>query len=179
MAPSTQARYYDLFLQGVSCGEMVRQFPNSFSLGAVVRARIENNWDLLREEYRLNLYKKVQDRLEQVTMESVERVANEIAVANKVANDKLLGYLRTGDESGLPETVGSAHHLRTLVGLLKQLTCKEAATIQHNHRVEVADSDAGDEIEGEVLPTLERNKPLSATAAASALAVIHRNRGGR
>lgn len=178
MAPSAQMAFFQVFLNGQNCEEIHRLNPNGFSLGAMVRARIENDWDQRRIEHQELLMARVRERVQQVTLETVERVANELAASNKFVTDKVLRYLQTGDVNELVGTsVGSMKHLREMVELLQKLTGQDAkknqtqigGVVEHRHVVEGQPT----------MPALPVGKPVPPKLAASALAEIHKSRGGK
>lgn len=179
MAPSTQAQLFQLFLNGNGCEEIVRLNPNGFALGAVVRARIENDWDLKRQEHQEQLMLRVRERVQQVTLETIERVSNEMAASNKLINDKVKKFLQTGDPAELNGTsIGNVRHLKEMVEMLQKLTGQDAkktqtvgGTIEHRHTVEATPASA--------LPVLPAGRPVDPKVAASALEVIHKSRGGK
>jgi hypothetical protein len=178
MAPSTQAQFYNLFLQGNNCEEIQRLNPNGFSLGAIVRARMEGDWDLRRREYQRQLMDSARERVQQVTLETVDRLANELAASNKLINDRVKKFLQTGDPAELQGTsVGSIRHLKEAVEMLQKLTGQDVkkqqvgGTVEHRHVVE-----GGPGTVGIAVPPV--GKPLPAQTAAQALEIIHKNRQG-
>jgi hypothetical protein len=182
MAPSTQARFFALFLNGLNCEEIHRLNPNGFSLGAIVRARLENDWDLKRLEHQEQLMARVRERVQQVTLETVERIANELAASNKLVNDKVLKYLQTGDPAELAGTnIGSVRHLKEMVELLAKLTGQDAkktqvgGTVEHRHTI-AQEAPAQQAVSMPVLPV---GKPMDPQVVADALDAIYRHRGGK
>jgi hypothetical protein len=179
MAPSTQMAFFQLFLSGISCEEIVRINPSGFSLGAIVRARIENNWDEKRLEHQRNLVDKVRGNVQQTILETVEQLTLEMKVYNKLKRDKLLKYLQTGDEKHLEGlSIGSTKALKDVAEALLKLTGQDGekktmvgGSIEHRHVVESAPQT--------VIPALPVGKPISAEDAAKALEAIHRQRGGK
>ncbi len=180
MAQSTQGQFYNLFIQGNNCEEIVRLNPNGFSLGAITRARIDNDWDMKRNDYQAELMAKVRERVQQVTLETVDRIANELAASNKLTNDRVKKFLQTGDPAELQGTsVGSLRHLKEAVELLQKLTGQDVkkqqtqvgGMVEHRHVVEPAGTIA--------LPDAPAGKPLPPQTAAQALEIIYKNRQGQ
>jgi hypothetical protein len=175
MAPSTQEQFYQLFIQGNNCEEIHRLNPHGFSLGAIVRARIENDWDQKYREHQGNLIMKARERVQQVTLETVDRVANELAASNKLINDKVKRFLQSGDPNELQGTgVGSQRHLKDAVELLQKLTGQDkkqqvTGTVEHRHVVEAG---------AIALPAIPVGKPLLPSTAASVLQAIQKGRQG-
>lgn len=180
MASSAQTKFFQVFLAGHNCEEIHRLNPNGFSLGAIVRARVENDWDERRREHQETLMSRVRERVQQITLETVERVANEMAASNKLINDRVLRYLQSGDEAELAGSgVGSMKHLKEMVELLQKLTGQDSkkqvgGTVEHRHVVAAAPASPV----VEALPIIPAGKPLPPQTAATALEVIHRNRQG-
>ncbi len=179
MAASTQAQFFQLFLNGSTCEEIIRLNPNGFSLGAVVRARIENSWDQKLDEHKAYLMDKVRERVQQVQLETVERVALEIAVNNKLASDKNKRFLQTGNEEELAGMgAGGLKHLQALTALLltltgqdtKKSTTQVVGVVDHRHSAAPADPNA--------LPVPPAAKPFSPDQAASYLEIIHQKKQG-
>lgn len=174
MAPSTAAQFFQVFLNGSNCEAIHKLNPNGFSLGAIVRARIEGNWDELRLEHQQTLMARVRERVQQVTLETVERVANEMAASNKLINDKVLRYLQTGNVEELAGTsVGTVKHLMQMVEMLQELTGANKEKKVISTTVTVTPSQSS---QATPLPVIPAGKPLPAQTAASALEAIHKNR---
>lgn len=180
MAPSAEGEFFRLFLNGVNCEEIHRLNPNGFSLGAIVRARIEFDWDQKRREHQEQLSLRIRDRVMQVQLETTERVANELAASNKAINERVLRYIQTGDDKALEGTgIGTLKHLKETVELLLKLTGQDGdkkteqkvtGTVQHVH------SAAPTEPQVPVLPV---GKPLLPAQAAGALEFLQKKRQGQ
>lgn len=178
MAPSTQDKFFNLFVHGINCEEIVKVNPNGFSLGAIVRARVENNWDEKRLEHQRNLLAKSRENVQQTLLETVEQLTLEMKVYNKLKREKLLRYLQTGDEGELAGVgIGSTKHLKEVAEALLKLTGQDTkkqeigGTVEHRHVVETKSVPA-------TLPALPIGQPVSPQTAAQALQVIHKKRNG-
>lgn len=174
MAQSTQAQFFSLFLQGNSCEEIVRLNPNGFPLGAIVRARVENDWDLKLREHQNELMAKVRERVQQVTLETIDRVANELAASNKLTNDRIKRFLQSGDEKELDGLyIGGVKHLEKVVDLLQRLTGqdtkKSSSTVDVRHTI-------ADETVKTIETVAVPSTKMSPQAAADALAAIRKKR---
>jgi hypothetical protein len=176
MAQSTQLQFFQLFLNASSCEEIVRLNPGGFSLGAIVRARLENNWDELLAQHRAELMYKIKDRVQQVSLETVNRLCDELAASNKLNVDKVKKFLQTGDPEELKGTdVGSMKHMEKMIeGLAKLLGTDQPK--KPGPTVNVNIGATGAIVDGKVLPSVPAGKPLPAQTAASALEIIHRSR---
>jgi len=122
LAPGVQAQLYNLYLNGSTCEEINRLNPN-FSLGMIVRAKVEGLWDDRRDKHINELFESVRERVQQVQMESVVFTTDLLAGANKMFGDKLKRYLQTGDERELGDLrIDSLKQYRDAVDLLLKLT---------------------------------------------------------
>lgn len=181
MAKSVKEKFFTLFLNGQNCEEIQRLNPNGFSLGAVVRARIEDDWDEKKQEHQARIITEARERLQQITVETMNRVALELAASNKLATEKILLYMQTGEEEHLAGTnVGSLKHLKDMVEVLQKLTGQDqkkdvSGTVVHTHTLQPAPPEP-DKV---VLSALPVGEPVKPQLAASALEAIHKNRGGK
>ncbi len=122
LSPSVQAQLFSLYLNGTSCEEIAKLNPN-FSLGMIVRARVEGLWDERRDAHLESLFSGVRERVQQVQMESVVFTSDLLSSANKMFGDKLKKYLQTGDERELGALrIDSLKQYRDAVDLLMKLT---------------------------------------------------------
>lgn len=177
MAQSVQKQFFALFIQGSDCEDIFRLNPNGFSFGAIVRARVENDWDAKLQNHQASLQAKMRTRVQQVTLETVDRLVLELAASNQIVADKIKRYLMSGDEAHLEGTgVGSLKHLAAVVTILQTLTGQDVkkvgGSIEHHHTV----APAATTVEATVIPAA--GKPLPAESAAQALAAIHKARQG-
>ncbi len=122
LAPSTNAKLFNLFLQGKST-EDIRRLNQTFSLGQIVAARIEGDWDELRRDHLEQLLKSTSLKVQQATLESAEFVCDLLAVANKEHGDKLRRYLQSGDPKELGDfRISSLAGLKMAIETLQKLT---------------------------------------------------------
>lgn len=166
LAVSTAGQFFQLFLNGCSCEEIVRLNPG-FPLGAVVQARIDCNWDQLHDEHRSSMMDRVRERVQQVSLETIERLANEMSASNKLTNDRVLKYLQTGDVQELAGTsIGGIQHLQRTLEMLMKLTG------QDTKGAPALPSPA----QTPDLPVPEAGKPLPPASAAASLDIILKSR---
>lgn len=116
---------FGLFLQGYSTEEILRLNPNygSIGLGLIVRARIEHEWDRLRDEYIGDLMLTVRQTVEKATLESIQFAADGMAVYRKLVGDRFKRFLQTGN----PEDLGDLKDMsfktyKDLSAILRELT---------------------------------------------------------
>lgn len=145
LSPLTAAQLYALFLNGQTCEEIAELNPG-YTLGMVVQARLENDWDIRRKEYTESLMDNVGQRAKQVQLEAVHFIADALSVMHRKHGDKFKKYLQTGDESHLGghlSFIGSMgiKHYKVLIELLKEATGQtERKTVNgevlHLHQVD-------------------------------------------
>jgi hypothetical protein len=122
LAPSLNAKLFQLFLQGKGTEEIRRLNPQ-LSLGQIVAARVEGEWDARRKEHLDDLLNETSTRVKQVTMETADFVCDLLAVANREHGDKLRRYLQTGDAKELNGLrVESFSDLKNAIAALQALT---------------------------------------------------------
>ena len=122
LAQSLQLKLFELFMCGNSC-EAIRKLNPNLSLGQIVHARVEHEWDRQLQEHLEGLYGGIRARLTQVTLETSMTVANMLAAKNKLYQDKLLKYIQSGDESYIQDIgLGGIDGYRKLVEILQKLT---------------------------------------------------------
>ncbi len=164
VAPSLNAKLFQLFLNGKSCDEILRLNP-SLSLGQIVAARVDGKWDERRDEHLDQLLTQTSLRVQQVTLETADFVCDLFAVANREHGDKLRRYLQTGNELELGDfRITSLANFKTAIEILQKLTGQERQTstkITHS---------------GEILhrpdPILSVARPPAPAEAASALKLL-------
>jgi hypothetical protein len=118
IAPSVQAQLFALYLNGKSCTEIRKLNPN-FSLGQVVDAAVQGDWETQKQEYLNGLMKKARDRLQQTGCEAISFLADQLAAAHKMHGDSVAKYLQTGDPADLGSFgIGSMKQYRDALELL-------------------------------------------------------------
>jgi hypothetical protein len=121
LSPETSARMFALFLRGTDCAEIAR-LNRGIALGIILRARLADDWDGRRREYRHSLLDATRERVQQITLESVEFVSNTLAAAHKQHGDKAKRYLQSGDESELGSfAITSIKAYRDTLDVLREL----------------------------------------------------------
>jgi hypothetical protein len=122
LAPRIQAELFSLYLNGSSTEEIAALNPN-FSLGMIVRAKVDGLWDMRREEHLDRLLSTVKDRAMQVQLESVVLTSDMLASANKMFGNKFKKFLQTGDDKELGTLkIDSLKQYRDAVDLFMKLT---------------------------------------------------------
>jgi hypothetical protein len=164
LAPSLNAKLFQLFLNGKTTSEIHRLNP-ALSLGQIVGARIEGRWDERRIEHLDQLLDQTSLRVQQVTLETADFVCDLFAVANREHGDRLRRYIQSGDEKELGDfRITSLSTFKTAVEILQKLTGQERQSQQkivHSGIVTHASD-----------PILSVGRPPAAAEAASALKLL-------
>lgn len=136
ISPSTQAQFLALFLRGKSCEEICALNP-SWPLGAIVKCRIEGDWDKRLFEYREQLFSGVKERLQQIELESINFLTDMLAAAHKQQGDKIKRYLQTGNEDDLGEMkISSIAGYSKVLELVVKVTGQDRQqTVTHQHNI--------------------------------------------
>jgi hypothetical protein len=136
ISPVTQAQFLALFLRGKSCDEICALNP-SWPLGAIVKCRIEGDWDQRLADYREQLFTGVREKLQQIELESINFLTDMLAVAHKQQGDKLKRYLQTGNEDDLGEMKISsiAGYSKVLETVIKVTGQDREQTVTHQHSI--------------------------------------------
>lgn len=154
LSAETQIKLYSLFLSGHSCSE-IQELNKAFSLGQILVARMEGEWDRRRKEHLDSLFENVRSRVQQTTLESVSFIADQIAAVHKMHGDKAKKYLVSGDPKDFDDFgAGDIKGYKVLIEALQKITGTEKAGTEVNviNRIEKDVS--------------VQNKPLSSGQAA-------------
>jgi hypothetical protein len=141
LAFSVQLQFYELFLSGSNCEEILRLNP-AFPLGAIVKARIEGGWDTRREQYMAVMLDSVRERVQQTQLEAIYFAADLLSAAHKLHGDKLKKFKQTGNVEELGTLrIDSLKAYKEAVELLLKLTgqdkdSKVKGEVLHRHTVE-------------------------------------------
>ena len=170
MSPSLQAELYNLFVQGYSC-ESIAQLNHQFgsaSLGMIVRARVENDWDRKRAEYLEDLMGGVHLRLRQITSESFNFVSDLLAAAHKYHGEKIRRFIQKGDLSETENAIFTENisSYTKLIELILKLSGQDnnkrqtiGGVVEHKHILEA-------------LPVTSSNRPMTTEEASLVLKAI-------
>jgi hypothetical protein len=168
ISTSTAAKFFELFLNGRTC-EDIRKLNPGFSLGQIVIARIQGEWDRLKLEYQQNLLLSVRERFQQAQLETVTLLADMLAARVKLDRERYARFLQTGDESEIKDAIqiGSIKDLKATLEALMKATGQDSdkkvsGTITHHHTGEI--------------PIPQANRKMSALQAAEALKALEENK---
>lgn len=130
VAPDLNARLFQLYLVGHTCEE-IRQLNPALALGDIVAAKVEGEWDVLRDEHRAKLLQSTADRLQQSTLQTVNLLCDVMAVAARQQGEKLQRYLMTGNEAELQGAmcVQDFGDLKKVVETLQKISGTEAPVV--------------------------------------------------
>ena len=151
ISPYTAIKLFELFLAGKTCEDIRRLNPN-FTLGQIVHARIDNEWDRRLKEHIESLYNNAAARISQVTLETALTLANLLSAKNKYYQDEVLLYLQTGKEEHLLKLgLGGLDGYKKLVEVMQKLTGTDNAKT----------------VKGEITHTVKREEPQEVESTAT------------
>ena len=100
LPPEKSAQLYELFLIGKTCRE-IAALNTDISLGLIVRARIEDQWDRQKFEYMMGLQAMTHDKVTKMQLEVMGHIALNFAVHHKLNEPAMLKYMQTGNKEDL------------------------------------------------------------------------------
>lgn len=122
LAPSTNAKLFNLFLNGKSCEE-IRKLNQQLSLGQIVAARIEGDWDARRDDHLNHLLNETVKRVQQASLETTDFLCDMLTVANKEHGGKLRAYIQNSDPKELGDfRITSLQGLKTVIETIQKTT---------------------------------------------------------
>lgn len=122
LAPSLNAKLFNLYLLGKTCEEIRRLNP-TLQLGEIVAARIAGRWDERRDDHLDQLLSATTQRVQQTTLETADFVCDILAVANREHGDNLRRYLQSGEPTELGDfRITSLTTLKIAIETLQKLT---------------------------------------------------------
>lgn len=127
VAKSTAISFFELYLRGSSCEEIQKINPG-FKLGAILLARVEHDWDKIRDEYTASTQELIRRKVQSAQLEAVGMVSTMLSVAAKVSNEKYQRFLQTGDETELKGamTIDNINSMVRMSETLLKLTGQDA-----------------------------------------------------
>ena len=132
LAPTFNQKLYDLYLRGFSSADIVTANPG-LDLGAVVRARVDGDWDARRDRYTGELLTDSAASLRQTAAESLNFLSLILAVAHKEHGEKLRKYLVSGDPADLGDfKIESFKGYKLIIDTIAQLIgANQKSTVTH------------------------------------------------
>ncbi len=168
LSQDTQMRMFTLFLAGHSAAE-IQSLNKQFSLGQILTARLEGNWDRRRREHIESLYANVLSRIQQTTVESVGFLADQMSAVHKNFGEKARKYLQSGDPKDFDDFgIDGIKNYKAAIEAWQKLTGQEKASTEVNVT-------NGPRIERDITP---ERRPLTATKAADIIRLANIKRKG-
>lgn len=132
LSPDFSAKLYSLFLRGLSCSDIVGINPG-LTLGQVIKARVDGDWDQKREEYLTELLVSSNEKLQQTAAESLDFLSLLLAVCHKQQGEKLKKYLATGnsDELGGLQITNMKGYAQVIETLARLIGADQKKTVTH------------------------------------------------
>lgn len=132
LAPTFNQKLYELYLQGFPCAEIVTSNPG-LDLGAVIRARVDGDWDARRDRYTAGLLNESANTLKQTAAESLKFLSLVLTVAHKEHGEKLRRYLVSGDPKDLGDfKIESFKGYKIIIDTIAQLIgANQKSTVTH------------------------------------------------
>jgi len=130
LSDSVAEKIFNLFLHGKTFAE-IRALNPTISLGQLVYAAVQGDWNARREEWQSTAVERAKTRAVMAITEGVQLAADMMAAINKQHRDNLAKYLQTGDvtflapaQEGLKGATDRATitQLRELAALISTLT---------------------------------------------------------
>lgn len=134
----TSLRMYELFLQGCSMQEICELNKNVFSMGQLLNARVQQEWDERKLKHLDHLYGTIVQKVAQVQSEGISFIADVMAMQHKLYSTKIREYLQTGDESkldGVPMEYRTATGYRKIIDSLMKITGQDKQKDKLDERV--------------------------------------------
>ena len=139
LAPDVNARLFDLYLRGRSLREIMRLGAGAYTLGQVVHAAVEGQWDRRRIEVLDEMILGAAETARRAAVEGVEYLADSIAAAAKIQRERVSKFLRTGDMDDAPDVASVATFAKLVESLVKltgaDRTQRKAAPGTIDHRM--------------------------------------------
>jgi hypothetical protein len=141
LSPGVQAQLFSLYLHGDSC-EDIADLNKNFSLGMIVKAKVDGLWEQKREVHLRELLDSVKDRVTQAQLESAIFATDLLAATHKIHSKRFKRAIQTGDEKELGDmAITSIKQYRDAVDLLLKVTgqdTKQQLTVkgEQTHRIE-------------------------------------------
>jgi len=158
LSPGVQAQLFSLYLHGDSCEE-IAELNKNFTLGMIVKAKVDGLWEHKRIAHLRELLDSVKDRVTQTQLESALFASDLLAATHKIHGKKLRKAIQTGNEDDAGElAIHSIKQYRDAVDLLLKVTgqdTKQQVTVK-----------------GEQTHTIEFKGKMTPQEAALALAAI-------
>lgn len=101
LSPDLQEKLFRVYLNGSSCEQIFRLNGKKYSLGAIVSARIEGNWDELIKKNASELISNTMEKVTSARIESVNLLSTLITASIQAESEKVLRYMQSQDPDDL------------------------------------------------------------------------------
>lgn len=101
LSPELQERFFRVFLNGSTCEQIFKLNGKKYSLGAIVSARIEGNWDELIKTNAQEMIAQTMAKVTSARIESVNLLSTLISATIQAETNKVLTFLQTQDQDDL------------------------------------------------------------------------------
>jgi hypothetical protein len=154
---------YRLYQSGKGCEEICELNPK-YTLGQIVRARVDNEWDDRKKEYLETLVKNAEPLAKQVAIESIGFIGTFLSVVHQHDQHKLQRFIQTRDKAELDGAIifdtGTLKIYKEMLDMFLRATGNHdtkrvIGSVQHTHTME----------------NTPKESPLTAEEAAAILAI--------
>lgn len=151
LSGSLSDQLYSLYEAGRTCEE-IQALNKGISLGTIIRARIDNNWDERKLTYLEGLQARARTQAHQLSLESLSFLGDLMTAFHKHDRNKLQRFIQTGDADELKGVMiqdpATLKMYQNVVELLMKLTGQDATktvstvngVVEHHHTLDPAPS---------------------------------------
>jgi hypothetical protein len=144
LSPTLADQFYNLYQSGKTCEEIQALNPN-ISLGMIVRASVDFDWNEKRQTYFDGLMARAKQQAQQLSLESLSFLSDLLNAFHTHDRIKLQKFIQTGDVQEMRDVLalsGGIKLYKEAMELLFRLTGqggetkKVQGTVEHIHTVE-------------------------------------------
>jgi hypothetical protein len=125
LSPSLQDELYSLYQDGKTCEE-IQALNKNLSLGMIVRARVDHEWDEKRAAYLKSMFDRAKGQAVQLSLESMGFLGDLLTAFHKHDRQKLQKFIQTGNpdelEGAMMTSASNLKLYRDVLELLLRLT---------------------------------------------------------
>lgn len=100
LSAKLNAEFFNLFINGYSTQEIQKQNP-AFKLGLIVKARVENHWDKLKNDHIQAMMVNVAEAAQRTQLEAIRFTADAISAHHKELGSAFRKFIQTGNPADL------------------------------------------------------------------------------
>lgn len=101
LPPELQEQLFRVYLNGSSCEKIWKSNKEAFSLGALVAARVEGDWDGKIQDNASDMIAATLGKVARARLESINLLADLISATVQVETDKIAKFTQTQDPNQL------------------------------------------------------------------------------